>query len=126
MQLSAARVFVQDLAAAEHFYGALLGLPLQAGGAAQGYCVYGLGGPQLVVEPVAPDAPDEDRALVGRFTGLSLAVASVDRAHAELSQRGVVFLAGPERQPWGGILATFCDPSGNALQLVQAPGAQPD
>ena len=27
----------------------------------------------------------------------------------------------PERQIWGGILATFCDPSGNQLQIVQRP-----
>jgi catechol 2,3-dioxygenase-like lactoylglutathione lyase family enzyme len=123
VQLSAVRVFVQDLAAAEHFYGALLGLPLQAGGAAHGFCVYGVGGPQLVVEPVPGDAPAEDQALVGRFTGVSFAVASAHAAHAQLSQRGVVFLDEPQRQPWGGILATFRDPAGNALQLVEAPGA---
>jgi len=41
--------------------------------------------------------------------------------YRELSSLGVAFSGLPERQDWGGILATLRDPSGNELQLVQQP-----
>jgi hypothetical protein len=37
-----------------------------------------------VVEAVAKDAPDEDRALVGRFTGLSFTVQDSEAKHREV------------------------------------------
>jgi catechol 2,3-dioxygenase-like lactoylglutathione lyase family enzyme len=123
MKLSAARVFVRNLAEAEHFYRSVLHLPLQAGGVEHGYCVFAPGSTQLVVEPVAAEAPEEEQVLVGRFTGLSFSVVSAAAAYAELRALGVVFTGEPEAQPWGGILATFKDPAGNELQLVQLPGA---
>ena len=123
MNLSAARVFVRDLHEAQHFYGTLLGLPLRAGSAAHGFCVFAPGSVQLIVESVALDAPQEEQALVGRFTGLSFAVASVAARYGELRAAGVQFTGEPEAQSWGGTLATFRDPCGNELQLVQLPGA---
>jgi predicted enzyme related to lactoylglutathione lyase len=33
----------------------------------------------------------------------------------------VRFSSAPEEQFWGGWLATFADPAGNAFQLVQYP-----
>lgn len=46
----------------------------------------------------------------------------VDDIHAEhdrLTSRGVVFSRPPEQESWGGWLATFSDPDGNTLQLLQ-------
>lgn len=121
-QLDAARLFVHDLEAAHGFYARTLGLPHRAGAPAAGFCVYDAGGGvQLVVEAVAPDAPEDDHALVGRFTGLSFRVDDIHLRCAELKARGVYFAAEPEPQPWGGVLATFADPSDNLLQLVQRP-----
>ncbi len=77
----------------------------------------------LVVETVAGDAPEEDRVLVGRFTGLSFTVPDVAAKHRELAARGVPFSGPPESQQWGGRLATLGDPSGNELQIVQPPMA---
>ena len=34
---------------------------------------------------------------------------------------GVVFTRAPEREEWGGWVATFADPDGNVLQLMQLP-----
>lgn len=121
MNLSTARVFVRDLSSAEAFYKDTLGLPMQAGGAAAGFCVFGAGKCQLVVEAVPADAPREDQMLVGRFTGLSFTVSDIRARHRELEHAGVRFTGGPEVQPWGGTLATFRDPAGNELQLVQQP-----
>ena len=121
MNLNTARVFVRDLSAARRFYAEALGLRLRAHDVANGYCLFDAGNVELVVEAVPADAPEHDQALVGRFTGLSFHVASVHVAHQDLSQRGVVFTAAPERQFWGGVLATFRDPDGNEFQIVQRP-----
>lgn len=37
--------------------------------------------------------------------------------------KGVAFSGAPEPQAWGGTLATFMDPAGNRLQLVQQRAA---
>ena len=121
MNLSAVRIFVRNLAEAETFYASILGLPLSAGGAEYGYCVFKTGNVQLVVESVPSDAPEDEQRLVGRFTGLSFSVASAQAAYTELLRLGVAFTGAPEKQAWGGILATLRDPAGNELQLVQAP-----
>ncbi len=121
MELNTVRVFVHDIEAARQFYGKKLGMRLQADGTDQGYCVFKAGNTELVVERVAEDAPDEDKALVGRFTGLSFTVADAQAKHRELQALGVHFTGVPEKQFWGGILATFQDPSGNELQIVQHP-----
>lgn len=122
MKASAFRLFVHDLAAARQFYAQQLGLPLRAENIAQGWLTFDLGGLQLVVERVDPDAPEDEQVLAGRFTGLSLAVDDIQAAHAQLRSAGVHFTEAPERQAWGGWLATFEDPAGNALQIVQHPG----
>lgn len=121
MNLSTARVFVRDIAASHSFYEGILGFPLQAGGPAAGYCVFATGGCQLVVETVPPDAPEDEQVLVGRFTGLSFTVPDIAACYRDLTKQGVVFTGLPERQLWGGILATLRDPAGNELQLVQHP-----
>jgi predicted enzyme related to lactoylglutathione lyase len=121
MKLSTARVFVRDLSNALPFYRDLLGLPLQAGAVAQGYLVFDAGGLRLVVEPVADDSPQDEQVLVGRFSGLSFTVADIAATHSAMVARGVVFTGVPELQAWGGRLATFADPAGNELQLVQDP-----
>ena len=123
MKLCAVRVFVNDLAEARSFYAGVLGLGLTAGDEFSGYCVFKAGAMDLVMEPVPSDAPEEDLALVGRFTGLSFEVPDIQAAYAELLGKGVPFAGAPERQAWGGTLATFLDPAGNGLQLVQRPAA---
>lgn len=118
---SAIRIFVRELAAARSFYADTLGLRCTAQG--DGWFVCRSGGIDLVVEAVPPDAPADEQVLVGRFTGLSLAVRDLAAEHARLLAAGVAFLEAPEQQAWGGMLATLCDPAGNRLQLVQHPPA---
>lgn len=125
MNLNTARVFVRDLPKAKAFYSTSLGLPIKADGIAHGYCVFDAGNSELVVEAVAQDAPEDEQVLVGRFTGLSFQVSDVHQKHKELSARGVVFSGLPEKQFWGGTLATLRDPDGNEIQIVHRPAAQP-
>lgn len=123
MDLNTARVFVRDIEAARYFYSRGLGLQIKVDGSEYGYCVFKAGSTELVVERVAEDAPEEERILVGRFTGLSFTVQDVEASYRELVGRGVHFTGPPERQFWGGTLATLQDPSGNELQIVQYPAA---
>ncbi len=123
MNLNTARVFVRDLPQAREFYGQKLGLKLNASSLTNGYCVFNAGNCELVVESVGSDAPPEEQALVGRFTGLSFLVPSVHVAHQDLLAKGVVFTGAPELQSWGGTLATFRDPEGNEFQVVQRSAA---
>jgi predicted enzyme related to lactoylglutathione lyase len=123
MRLTAVRIFVEDLATARRFYAETLGLTMQFDGSVHGYCVFKAGAADLVIESVAADAPDEDRALVGRFSGLSFSVPDAEATYRQLAAQGVTFTGLPELQTWGGTLATLMDPSGNALQIVQYPAA---
>lgn len=50
---------------------------------------------------------------------VNFAVDDIDLRHASLVDRGVSFLREPERESWG-FVATFKDPDGNLLQLLQA------
>lgn len=120
MKLSAVRVFVRRLPAAKVFYADALGLALRHDASPYGYCLFDAGGTDFLVEAVAPEAPADEQALPGRFTGLSFAVADIQSAYQRLLHLGVRFDEPPERQFWGRWLATFVDPDGNRLQLAQA------
>ncbi len=54
-------------------------------------------------------------------TMVNLRVADIVAAHRRLSAAGVPFSRAPEREQWGGWVATFTDPDGNALQLLELP-----
>jgi predicted enzyme related to lactoylglutathione lyase len=121
MHLAAARIFVRDIDEAIAFYSGRLGLKIEVVDAERGFCMFDTGETKLIVE-VVDAQDDESKELVGRFTGLSVAVADIQAKHHELHAAGVEFSGTPEQQYWGGWLATFKDPSGNGLQLVQQPG----
>jgi len=118
MQLSAVRLFVRNIAQAKSFYTGL-GLELESYDAAHGVCIFNTGGIKLIIESVASDAPDDEQILVGRFTGLSFHCDDIESKYHELKSAGVMFTGAPEKQFWGGWLATFVDPDGNEIQLVQ-------
>lgn len=121
MQLAAARIFVRDLPAARDFYRDVLGLELRYDGVSEGFCRFESGALQLILESVAGDADPDERCLVGRFTGLSFAVRDLLAEYERLRALGVAFTGAPQRQPWGGWLATLRDPTGNEVQIVQYP-----
>ena len=123
MNLNTVRVFVRDIVSAKRFYGEALGLRISADGSEHGYCVFEAGAATLVVEAVPSDATPADLDLVGRFTGFSFEVPSATIAYGDLRSRGVTFTGEPEKQFWGGTLATFKDPSDNELQICEQPQA---
>jgi catechol 2,3-dioxygenase-like lactoylglutathione lyase family enzyme len=52
---------------------------------------------------------------------LNLAVDDIRAVHARLQKAGVVFTRPPEAEEWGGQVASFLDPDGNLVQLLQLP-----
>ncbi len=48
-----------------------------------------------------------------------LGVADIHAVASRLSEAGVEFIRQPEQESWGGWVATFRDPDGNTLQLLQ-------
>ncbi len=76
----------------------------------------------------------ETRLSIGRHDGVSgkardpyrvmvnLAVTDIQQVYTRLQDKGVSFIRPPELERWGGWVATFQDPDGNILQLLQQPG----
>ena len=54
---------------------------------------------------------------------VNLAVDDIHSAYQRLRGKGVEFLREPEKEHWGGYMATFKDADGNVLQLLQQPSA---
>lgn len=54
---------------------------------------------------------------------LSFSTDDIQRDHAALVAKGVEFVRPPEQEPWGGLIATFVDPDGNYLQMMEIPAA---
>ena len=52
---------------------------------------------------------------------VNLATSDIHTLHKRLAAAGVRFIRPPEREHWGGWVATFEDPDGNLLQLLEQP-----
>lgn len=66
-----------------------------------------------VHENVHGPNPDPERFMV------NFGVEDIDAVYARLAAAGVTFTRAPSGEPWGGRVATFHDPDGNTLQLLQ-------
>ena len=53
---------------------------------------------------------------------INLGVRDIHAEYEDLRRKGVEFMRPPEREHWGGWVATFRDPDGNVLQLLQQNG----
>jgi lactoylglutathione lyase len=113
----AVRVFVTDWERAIRFYSQILEMAIVYQSDKMGWAQMAPGEGQLALERVDP-SDLEGRALVGRFVGVSLQVPDIFATYKTLVARGVEFVAPPEKQPWGGVLAHLRDPDGNILTLL--------
>ncbi len=120
------RIFVQALDEAKVFYAEKLQWDLAEDASNYGYLVFEPGNLTVIVERTNRKESDEEGGLLGRFTGLSLALEDMESTVSELKGRGVKITAGPERQAWGGVLAWFEDPEGNILTLVEQESGPSD
>ena len=53
---------------------------------------------------------------------VNFGVDDIHQEHVRLVSKGVEFIRPPEKEQWGGWVATFHDPDGNTLQLMQLRG----
>ena len=113
LALSYVNIFVDDLAAAVDFYRGKLGLELQHQDPEHGYASLAAGAVRIGLARVGA----EHRDLVGRMTGVGLAVSDLQAEYERLSALGATFSMAPTRQPWGGFMALLQDPAGNTLYL---------
>lgn len=113
MRISYVNVFVEDLDRAVRFYQGSLGLDLEFSSPEHGYASFLTGGLRLGV--AVPGA--DQKALIGRHTGVGFAVADLTAEHARLCSLGVGFAMPPTRQPWGGFMALFADLDDNVFYL---------
>lgn len=118
-KLSAVRIYVIDWEKSVEFYSTVLEMPVVFASAETGWAELDTGEAHLALERVNPDDP-EAADLVGRFVSVSLQVNDIRARYETLKSRGVDFLAAPEKQPWGGVLAHFRDTEGNVLTLLGA------
>jgi predicted enzyme related to lactoylglutathione lyase len=116
-KLFAVRVFVTDWDRAIRFYSETLGMPVAFRSDEIGWAQMATGEGQLALERVDP-SDQEGQALIRRFVGVSLQVSDILMTYQTLAERGVEFLAPPEKQSWGGMLAHLRDPDGNILTLL--------
>jgi predicted enzyme related to lactoylglutathione lyase len=60
--------------------------------------------------------PDGHESRIGTFFNGAFACDDVQATHRQLQARGVEFVSGPQKQPWGEF-AIFKDPDGNQFVL---------
>ena len=81
-------------------------------------------GPQRWIELKVKDSdtrvvlftPEGHEDRIGGFFNGSFACDDVEATHRQLSERGVEFVSGPQKQPWG-TFAVMKDPDGNQFVL---------
>jgi catechol 2,3-dioxygenase-like lactoylglutathione lyase family enzyme len=101
---------VSDLKQTVDFYEKILGLKKRFEGSA--IVIYDCG-IELAFEPGGAKGKKEDHPYI------FLEVANVDAEYRELMDKGVEFSSAPKDEQWGGRTASFSDPDGNKVVLVQ-------
>ena len=119
MEIAYVNIFVSDLARAISFYENTIGLPLEQADADFGYASFTAGKVRLGIAVAAADQSQ----LIGRHTGIGLAVSDLESEYARLRDAGVSFETPPTHQPWGGFMAMLRDPDGNVFYLDQVSSA---
>ena len=100
--------------AMRRFYVEILRLPVRSDRA--GFVNFDLGGGRLTV--ATHSEVSGSNATPARLM-VNLRVEDIEAIHRRLSASGVRFVRTPEREKWGGMVATLVDPDGNYLQLLE-------
>ena len=106
--------WTQDLDRMFGFYNDVLQLPLHS--RHPDFIAFELGEVRFNIglhDRVAGESKDPFRSMP------HLGVDDIHAVAARLREAGVEFIRQPEQESWGGWVATFRDPDGNVLQLLQ-------
>jgi catechol 2,3-dioxygenase-like lactoylglutathione lyase family enzyme len=111
-------IFVRDMGAMRHFYGDILGFPLQRK-LTRNWIEYRIGNNTLAL--ATPTLTAGDVPISNGSASLQLAfkvpALDVDRCASELVQQGLDLLSPPTDQIWGHRTLFFRDPDGNLLEI---------
>lgn len=102
----------------ERFYREILGLTPRS--QREGFINFAWGDVRLTVavhDHVGGSSAEPERVMI------NLATDDIEAAHARLVAAGVPVRRPPERESWGGRVATYSDPDGNTIQLLSRPGS---
>jgi len=113
VEIAYVNIYVSELSKAVEFYRDTLGLELGFADADHGYASFQAGTITLGLAVAGEDHPE----LVGVHTGVGFNTPDLEADHRRLAALGVEFPMSPSRQPWGGFMALFSDPDGNAFYL---------
>jgi len=105
--------YVSDLTKAARFYEETLGLEKKY--KFSSYVGFECGGIEIGLIP----KPEELQASDTVAPSVEFLVDDVDKFYDELKKKGVKFTKELHDEPWGGRQATFADPDGNILEIVQ-------
>jgi predicted enzyme related to lactoylglutathione lyase len=106
----------ERFAAMRHFYVDVLGLAPRSD--RPGFINFEFGEQRLTVA-VHSDVRDANRDPLHLM--VNLAVSDIDAVYRSAVVRGAPSLRPPEKETWGGRIATLQDPDGNLIQLMQLP-----
>ena len=109
-------IWTDDLERLSAFYRDVLGLTLHS--VRPDFVAFSFGDVRLSLgkhRQVSGPARDPYRIMI------NLGTTDMHRLYRRLEARGVTFIRAPEQEQWGGWVATFADPDGNILQLLQQP-----
>jgi len=104
-------LYVSDLKESSRFYGDVLGLDKKY--EYPSYIGFDCGGVEIGL--IQREKPD----IGGDSPTIEFLVNDVDEAYKTLKGKGVRFVREPHDEPWGGRQATFTDPDGNVLEILQ-------
>lgn len=96
------------------FYRDVIELPTRS--ERDGFINFEWGGIRLTIarhSEISGPSRDPKRVMV------NLRTDRIQEVYRRLTAAGVEFSRPPEREPWGGWIATFRDPDGNTIQLMQ-------
>ena len=115
-------LFVEEFDLTLAFYTDKVGLPVRF--RAEGYAELAVEGSRFALlarsrVPELVGSAHAGRPAPGAHEGaVTFLVEDVERAHRELSGRGVPFLGSPQNRPWGQRTAYFHDPEGHLIELA--------
>lgn len=120
--LNTITLFVEDLAPSKEFYKEVFGLPVMFED--ENSAVFKFENTLInLLDASHAGELVEPAAVAGHRTGsrflLTVNVADVDAACADLLARGVELLNGPINRPWGVRTVAFADPGGHVWEFAQ-------
>jgi len=104
-------ISVSDLERARRFYEKVLGLNKKY--EYPSYVGFECGGVEIGLRPEAQLEIGKDSA------SIQFLVDDVDEEYRKLVSKGVEFIKKPHEEPWGGRQASFHDPDGNLLEIME-------